>query len=191
MGAGADGGAEVDGERADVEAGGAADGDPDSVFFDLEQLDCVRRHLDRVWQWDHDVRVSRGVGLLVHGRRLRARLARQRIAAAARNLLGRECRRLLEESAAAAVECRVDGGAVRPWAAVRRAGRHAQRIAGVGVQAETDRGVVGLVAADEAGQARGAADHERQYAARQRVERAGVTDALLAQGAADAGDDVV
>ena len=83
--------------------------------------------------------------------------------------------------------------AARACFRVRRPGlRRAGRVVGIGFQAQPDDRPVGLrSAAEERGEARGAADHERQHAGRERVQGADVADAPHAERPPRPGDDVV
>jgi len=89
---------------------------------------------------------------------------------------------MLLEGPAETIERRRDGLARRPRAVVARADRHAAAVVGVGGDAQTNYGVVALVArAQESRQARGAPEHEGQDTGRRRVERARVADPPLAE----------
>jgi hypothetical protein len=68
----------------------------------------------------------------------------------------------------------------------------AVQVLGVGFRAEANGGIVLLgFVVNEAHEARGASDEQQQQAGRERVERAGVADALLAERPARDRNDVV
>ncbi len=116
---------------------------------------------------------------------------RQLVEAPAADVLRREGRRHLVEGAHEAGE----GRGERRRRRVRgngRAQRLARQVVGRGGEAEPHgRHVLLLAPGQEAGEARGAADADRQDAGRERVERARVPDPPGPERAAHAVDDVV
>jgi hypothetical protein len=118
--------------------------------------------------------------------------ARQLVTALPVNLLRREGRRLLQEFAAKGIQRRVDRLTRGQLGDALAAERAALRIAGVRREPEADDRFVRLVAAaQELRETRRSSHDQRQDARRGRVQRAGVADPPLAQGAAHARHDVV
>jgi hypothetical protein len=108
------------------------------------------------------------------------------------NLLRRERRRLLQEGAPEHVERRVDRLTSRQRNRPLDADGAALRIAGVRREPEADDRFVRLVAAaQELRETRRPPHHQRQDAGCGRIQRAGMADAPLAQGAAHSRHDVV
>ena len=206
---------EVVRERSDVEAGGAVHSERHSVAVNTDDFDGVGGDADWVWQvgW-----VSRAGGAEARGhgserrrvgwvesmvrdragaRRLQASVtarpcARQLVAALPVDLLRRERRRLLQEFASKGIQCRVDRATRQTLDRALDAERPALGIAGVRREPEADDRFVRLVAAaQELCETRRPSHDQRQDACRGRVQRPGVADAPLAQGAAHSRHDVV
>ena len=129
------------------------------------------------------VQIEQGqlVDLHRHRRQLhRDGLARQLVSAAALHFLGGDRRRSLQELAAEAFERLFERGRIDLRFSLL-AGGLAGAVVSVGRPAEADHTFVDFVAARvKLRQARGAAEHQRQHAGGDRVERAQVADLLHA-----------
>ncbi len=171
----AEDGAEVVCQRPHVKTSGADDFETNEPILQPQQRQLA--------DGDRDGR---------EGRRLV--LARQLVGRDAVHLLCRVGRRHLLEGSAESSEGRFDLVSVdsrsRRWRPA--GGQPCGRIIGIGRAPEPHAGFVDLVVRrQESREARRAPDHERKYAGRHRVERAGVPDAFLTERTPRPRHDVV
>jgi hypothetical protein len=169
--------AKIVGQRPDIEATRTRDLEPDQIALYFENIKLG--HVDGHGRWQ---------------RRLPGRLmrARQPIASTSVDFLGRKRRRLLQKRSPKGVERSFDAIGCRHHAVIRRRRRTPRPVIGVGGEPESNRGVVTLrIGSQELREPGGAADHQEQHAAGQRIKRAGVTDAAFPQHAAYARHHVV